>query len=263
MKEFADFAVQTLVPAVQDILRLAFAAHQAGQEMDIVTKGDNTAASRADREAEQVLRGLIGTAYPEHGIIGEEFGAEKAEASYVWVLDPLDGTREFLAKEAGWGTLIALLHRGKPVLGVIHDSINGLTWPRPEKAVAAQEVLSRSSVACTSPDTMFDGTPWQDGAARLFRACRDVRPRLNCLGFSYVADGSVDLAAEGSLKLHDIAALLPVLWQAGADCRTAAGASYRDYVFDLSRAATESYTLVTSRHPALVRQAVAMMGGAA
>ncbi|MGA7428790.1 MAG: inositol monophosphatase family protein, partial [Rhodoplanes sp.] len=73
----------------------------------------------ADRAAELAMRALIRSNFPEHGIVGEEFGAEQADAEFVWVLDPIDGTKAFITGLPIFGTLIALLHHGKPVLGVI------------------------------------------------------------------------------------------------------------------------------------------------
>ena len=74
----------------------------------------------ADRAAESAMRALIGANFPDHGIIGEEFGAERPDADYVWVLDPIDGTKSFISGMPAWGTLIALTHQGAPVLG--HDA---------------------------------------------------------------------------------------------------------------------------------------------
>ena len=265
MSEFADFAVEQLVPAARGVLLAKYEEHKSGRDIGVENKGDGSPASRADREAEQVMRGLIEKKFPAHGIIGEEFGLKNPKAEYVWVLDPLDGTREFLAKEAGWGTLIALMHNGRPIVGIIHDALNNITWRGgdgkiADKKKAAPKKLAEASVACTAL-SMFDSSPWKAGAKKMFEACRQPRPRLNCLGFAYVADGTVDLAAESSLKLHDIAALLPVLWDAGAQCVTPDGGAYRDHVFNLANAEKESYTLVTGRDPALVKQALAILGG--
>jgi inositol-phosphate phosphatase / L-galactose 1-phosphate phosphatase / histidinol-phosphatase len=264
VNSFANFAVAELVPAAQDILLARYEEHKSGEDIGVENKGDGSPASHADREAEQVMRALIEKKFPAHGIIGEEFGLKNPKAEYVWVLDPLDGTREFLAKEAGWGTLIALMRNGRPVVGIIHDALNNITWRGGDgkavpKAPPPPKILAEASVACTAL-SMFDSSPWKAGAKKMFESCKEPRPRLNCLGFAYVADGVIDLAAESSLKLHDIAALLPVLWDAGAQCVTPDGA-YRDHVFNLANAEKESYTLVTGRDPALVKQALAILGG--
>lgn len=264
MKEFADFAVSRLVPAAEAVLLRRYEEHKRGADIGVENKGDGSPASRADREAEQVMRDIIEKTYPAHGIIGEEFGLKNPQAEYVWVLDPLDGTREFLAKEAGWGTLIALMHKGRPVVGVIHDAQKKVTWcggngTIANKNKAAPKKLAQASVSCTNI-AMFDGSPWKNGAKKLFESCGEAKKRLNCLGFAYVADGSIDLAAESSLKLHDIAALLPVLWDAGAECATPGG-NYKGYSFNLANAEKENYTLVTGRDAALVKEALAVLEG--
>ena len=81
--------------------------------------------TEADRAGESAMRHLIKRTFPTHGIIGEEFGEERAEADYVWVLDPIDGTRAFIAGLPTWGTLIGLSHRGQPVFGMMHQPFTG------------------------------------------------------------------------------------------------------------------------------------------
>ena len=85
------------------------------------TPGDFDPVTAADREAEQVIRGLLHEVHPDHGIIGEEFGSDRANADHVWVIDPIDGTRSFMAGQPVWGTLIALLHHGRPVFGLLNQ----------------------------------------------------------------------------------------------------------------------------------------------
>ena len=86
----------------------------------VETKSDQSPVTAADRGAEELMRAMIAKKFPSHGIIGEEFGTERGDAEFVWVLDPIDGTKSFITGVPLWGTLIALLHRGQPVLGAIH-----------------------------------------------------------------------------------------------------------------------------------------------
>src|SRR5271170_1210574 len=86
----------------------------------VETKSDQSPVTEADRGAEQLMRRLIEKKFPGHGIIGEEFGSENPDAEFVWVLDPIDGTKAFITACPLFGTLIALMHRGQPVLGAIH-----------------------------------------------------------------------------------------------------------------------------------------------
>ncbi len=259
MTDYTAFMLETLVPAARGVLLPAFAAHRRGEDIGVDRKSDDTPASRADHETEQALRALVSRSFPDHGIVGEEFGADRPDAEYVWVLDPLDGTKEFLTLESGWGTLIALLHKGVPVAGVIDDTLNGKSWNGLDKPAPLKSRSMAKAVAVSTNPNMFDPSPWAKGAASMFAAFGTVRPRLNCLGFAYVSDGTVDLAAECFLKLHDIAALLPVLWASGAICMTPDGRDYKDMVFDPAEGRT--YDLITARDPDLLRESLSMLQG--
>src|ERR1700738_843569 len=92
--------------------------------LSVENKGGNTGfdpVTAADRAAEAAMRGLIRRSFPGHGIIGEEFGSEATDAEYVWVLDPIDGTKSFICGMPAWGTLIALTRRGEPIYGMMHQ----------------------------------------------------------------------------------------------------------------------------------------------
>ena len=91
-------------------------------------KADASPVTIADREAEASMRRLINQAAPGHGIFGEEYGAERPDAEWVWVLDPVDGTKAFITGKPSFGTLIALLHQGRPVLGIIDQPILDERW---------------------------------------------------------------------------------------------------------------------------------------
>ncbi len=95
----------------------------ANPGLEVGRKNDQTVVTKADREAEQVLRKLIEDKYPDHGIIGEEYGNKDEDADYVWVIDPIDGTKSFVAGNVQFGTLIGLLYEGQPVLGAINNPI--------------------------------------------------------------------------------------------------------------------------------------------
>ena len=112
-QDFVDLA-NRLADASRPILKSYYR-----RKLDIDIKTDASPVTRADREAEAAIRALINAAFPEHGIFGEEFGKERADAEYVWVLDPLDGTRAFVTGRPTFGTLIALTRHGAPLLGLI------------------------------------------------------------------------------------------------------------------------------------------------
>ncbi|MEO8926767.1 MAG: histidinol-phosphatase [Caulobacteraceae bacterium] len=181
----------------------------------------------ADKGAEGAIRALIGERYPEHGVIGEEYGEDRPGAEFVWVLDPIDGTRAFIAGLPVWTTLIGLRFRGEPILGSIGQPYVGELYighaggsrlmsrgaNRP-LAVRKGVALSAAIVATTDPHGCFDGAE--------LRAWRDLRAgarlvRLGCDAYAYamVAAGTVDLVVEAGLKCWDIEAAMPVIAGAG------------------------------------------------
>lgn len=262
LEDLALFIRTRLVPCAIKNLKMAFLAH-CNEGIDVETKDDGTPASRADKETEQLLRAVIGKTFPSHGIVGEEFGITNPGAEFVWVLDPLDGTKEFLARETGWGTLIALLHCGKPILGTIIDPLQDRLWDQdtPPSPRAASRPLEQITVATTNPKNMFTGTAYEQGASALYARCQTLQERWNCLGFAHVAEGTIDLALENKLKLHDVAALFPVLMASGAVCRTLNGANYKDMVFDPADCKAR-FGLMTGHDEKLVDEALDILNGA-
>lgn len=186
-------------------------------------KSDKTPVTIADREAETAMRALLARHVPDHGVFGEEHGAERTDAEYVWVLDPIDGTKAFITGLPIFGTLIALLHRGRPVLGVIDQPILGERWlgaegqsstlnGRPIK-VRACPGLDRAYMYSTAP-IMFSGEV-EKRHAELGRKVKLFRWGGDCYAYGLLAAGHVDLVVENSLKLYDFAALVPVITGAG------------------------------------------------
>jgi inositol-phosphate phosphatase/L-galactose 1-phosphate phosphatase/histidinol-phosphatase len=186
-------------------------------------KSDKTPVTIADREAETAMRALLSRHVPTHGVFGEEHGAERTDAEYVWVLDPIDGTKAFITGMPVFGTLIALLHRGKPVLGVIDQPISKERWlgaagqastlnGQPIK-VRACPSLDRAYMYSTAP-IMFSGEV-ERRHAELGRQVKLFRWGGDCYAYGLLAAGHVDLVVENSLKLYDFAALVPVIAGAG------------------------------------------------
>src|SRR5512147_107135 len=118
LAEYRAF-MEELAEASARVIRPLF----ANAELAVETKSDLTPVTAADRGAEELMRTMIERRFPTHGVLGEEFGGTRTDAEYVWVLDPIDGTKSFAAACPLFGTLIALLHRGQPVLGAIHQPI--------------------------------------------------------------------------------------------------------------------------------------------
>ncbi|QQO35130.1 histidinol-phosphatase [Bradyrhizobium diazoefficiens] len=182
--------------------------------------------TEADRAAEAVMRRLIKASFPQHGIVGEEFGNEREDADYVWVLDPIDGTKSFIGGFPIWGTLIALLHKGTPVYGMMHQPFIGERFsgdngsanykgPSGERRLQVRRCasLSEATTYTTSPLLMNE----RDRAifGRIEQGARLSRYGGDCYSYCMLAAGHVDLVVETELKPYDIAALIPIVTGAG------------------------------------------------
>ena len=189
----------------------------------VETKADLSPVTAADRGAEELMRGLISKQFPSHGIIGEEFGSERPDAEWVWVLDPIDGTKSFISGVPLWGTLIALLHRGQPVLGCINQPVlnqlvvgDGTTTTLNGQPVRCRPTRRIEDATVLTSDP-FNPGKHQDGAAfqRLIARAKLVRTWGDCYGYLLVATGQADVMADPIMNPWDIAALVPVIRGAG------------------------------------------------
>ncbi|KGD99081.1 histidinol phosphate phosphatase [Achromobacter sp. RTa] len=191
--------------------------------LSIDTKADDSPVTQADREVEAALREAISREYPDHGIFGEEFGASHAEAELVWSLDPIDGTRAFISGNPLWGTLLALLHRGKPVLGLIDVPMLDERWVGTAGGRASLNGAACRASGCTelrqailyatSPD-IFAGAELAAFDA-LAQAARMRRFGGDCYSYGLLASGHVDLVVEAGLQPYDYLSLMPVIEGAG------------------------------------------------
>lgn len=207
-----------LADAAGEVIRPLFR-----QPIEVDEKADSSPVTEADRGAERAIRAILAAERPHDGIIGEEFGRERESASHVWVIDPIDGTRAFITGRPLFGTLIALLRDGAPVLGiidqpVIHDRwIGAVGHPtlfngRPARTRPCPE-LGRAIGAATSPD-MFTGAD-RPAFRRAADACSLMTYGGDCYSYGLLAGGFLDVVIEASMKLYDYAALVPVVTGAG------------------------------------------------
>ncbi len=199
----------------------------------VESKEDQSPVTAADRGAEKLMRSLINKRFPDHGIIGEEYGNERDDAEFVWVLDPIDGTKSFITGVPLWGTLIGLLHQGQPILGCIHQPVlgqlvmgDGTTTTingRPTR-VRACKSLAEATLLTSDP---VNPAKYQNGAAfeKLARGTKLCRTWGDCYGYLLVATGFADVMMDPIMNPWDIAALVPVIrgaggvitnWQGGA-----------------------------------------------
>jgi histidinol phosphatase-like enzyme (inositol monophosphatase family) len=216
---------QRLADIAGDIIRPCFR-----RRIDVTNKGDARfydPVTEADSRAEEAMRGAIAREYPQDGIIGEEFGEIAGTSGFVWVIDPVDGTRAFIAGQPLWGTLIGLEISGQPVLGVLdqpflrerfigrnrtaqlHTATGALGLQ-----TRACAVLSQAVISTTHPFTHFR----DEERARFFRVERECllsRYGGDCYAYGLLAMGFIDLVIEAGLKHWDVAALFPIIEGAG------------------------------------------------
>ena len=190
----------------------------------VIDKADLSPVTIADREAEQALRRLIAEQHPEHGVIGEEFGADRPDAEHVWVLDPIDGTKSFITGRPLFGTLIALCHGGRPILGVVDHPALSERWigaaghpTRHNGAVVRARPcpsLDRAALFASSPH-MFEDGHGDAGFARVRQRVKLVQYGSDCYHYGLVASGHGDLAIEAKMAIYDYLAAVPVIEGAG------------------------------------------------
>ena len=189
-----------------------------GNDLDPVTE--------ADRAAEAVMRRMIKDSFPRHGIVGEEFGSERADAEYVWVLDPIDGTKSFIAGMPIWGTLIALMHNGAPVFGMMHqpyigERFSGDSGSARYEGPSGKRKLSVRRCASLADATLFTTSPLlmkepdRERFKHIEREVRLSRYGGDCYAYCMLASGHLDLIIETELKPYDVAALIPIVNGAG------------------------------------------------
>ena len=188
-------------------------------------KADASPVTLADRAAEEAMRRILKAECPRDALHGEEFGAENGTSGRTWVLDPIDGTTSFLIGRPIFGTLIALVVEGWPVLGVIDQPVLGERWigatgqptllnGQPVRTRPCRE-LSDATLATTGPHYFND----HDGEHFMGLAAKTDHRRMvmggDCYNYALLASGHVDIVCEANLKLHDYAALVPVVEGAG------------------------------------------------
>jgi len=189
----------------------------------VETKADQSPVTEADREAERQMRAAIADAYPDHGIVGEEFGRTAADADIVWLLDPIDGTKSFVTGSPLFGTLIAVVFEGRPVIGVIDHVMTGERWlgvRGRETRLNGQPVHTRACPRLGQAVKYAYGVECYQGAeAAAFTAVGDRvamrRFSADCYAYGLLASGFVDLVMEDTMNPWDYSALVPVVEGAG------------------------------------------------
>ncbi|MGD9479320.1 inositol monophosphatase family protein [Shinella sp. G-2] len=192
------------------------------KRMEVDAKADASPVTIADRDAETIMRRMIEDAFPEHGIRGEEFGVCRADADWVWVLDPIDGTKSFLSGSLAFGTQIALLYRGRPVLGLINQPITGERWLGTGASATLNGEPIRTSdktrldeaILYTSALEQFDRAR-HDHFAALAAKVRFSRFSHDCYAAGLLALGGIDILVESNVFDYDILPQMPIIEAAG------------------------------------------------
>jgi myo-inositol-1(or 4)-monophosphatase len=221
--DFADFVDELATASARCILpffRTALAAEDKsrGGVFDPVTE--------ADKAAEVAMRRLIGRAFPAHGIVGEEFGNEREDAEFVWVLDPIDGTKAFVSGLPLWGTLIGLLRGGRAAYGMMHQpfigerffgdgGMAGYRGPHGRRQLRTRRCasLSEATLSTTSPSLI--PADLRPRYRRVEERAKLTRYGYDCYAYCMLAAGHIDVVVEAGLKPYDIVALVPIIEGAG------------------------------------------------
>jgi myo-inositol-1(or 4)-monophosphatase len=227
--DFSDF-VSRLAQVSAEVI-LPFFRSAIGAE-DKSRGGAFDPVTEADRAAEVAMRRLIAQTFPAHGVIGEEYGMDRPDAEYVWVLDPIDGTKAFISGLPTWGTLIGLTHRGRPVYGMMSQPFTreryfgdgasaGWRGPAPRGEGVAGRTLRVRACASLREATLMTTSPQMFNSIetpayrRVEENARLARYGADCYGYCALAAGFVDIVIEAGLKPHDIVALVPIIKGAG------------------------------------------------
>lgn len=187
--------------------------------------------TEADREAERAIRTLISDWFPDHGILGEEHGDVGLDREYVWVIDPIDGTRAFISGLPVWGTLVGLYHKGKAVMGMMDQPFTGERFiAEPGNAVVQRNGkvdlirsrlgvdLDQAILMTTSPFIFPDDL--KPAYQRIEQSVRLARYGCDCYAYAMVAAGHIDLVVESDLKPYDVGGLIPLIEEAGGKMTT-------------------------------------------
>jgi histidinol phosphatase-like enzyme (inositol monophosphatase family) len=224
-REFPEFA-KKLALASGALIRGYFQ-----KDLEIKEKSDRSIVTQADREGESLMRDMIRKEFPDHGIVGEEYGLENENAEFVWVLDPIDGTISFAHGNPLFGTLIALLHGGKPVLGIIHNPVlgelcigHGGHTELNDKRVRMREVteLSRATLLATGIRGIYKRFG-REGFDRLVESTALFRTWGDCYGYLMLAAGRADIMLDSKMAPWDLLALVPIIRGAGGKITTWSG----------------------------------------
>lgn len=214
------------------LVETAIAAAKAAEEiimfyykrqLTVELKADYTPVTIADKEAEQVIKQVLSAAFPEHGFWGEETGREYSSNDYVWLIDPIDGTKSFVREYPFFSTQLALLHHGKIILGISNAPVfKELAWAgQGQGAFLNGQLLQVSKVERWQDATLSFGNiktllrTRPEAFARLVALCNRIRGYGDFYHSHLLASGKIDIVIESDINILDIAALSLIVQEAG------------------------------------------------
>ena len=217
LNEFKIFCKE-LAKVSSEIIRKYFRT-----EISIESKTDNSPVTIADRKAEEAMRDLITKHFPEHGIIGEEFGDTNSDAEYTWILDPIDGTKSFICGAYSFGTLIGLLKNGKPILGVYNHPIlndfligdNSLTEINSVKTMVRDCSDLSNAILLTTDHLNIEKYQDKEKFNQLIKKVKLYRNWGDCYGYYLLTTGYADIMIDPIMSPWDLLPLIPIIRGAG------------------------------------------------
>ena len=214
---FANYLADEVEPIIKKYFRT---------KLTIDDKKDESPVTIADKKTELRIRELIEKKYPDHGILGEEFEDKNLNSEYLWVIDPIDGTRSFIAGHKDFGTLIALLHNKKPIIGIINCPMHSERWVGVDgkktlmngSQVNTSSIISLNKSYLNTTGLYFDHDDhFKRGYDEIIKRVRHFRFGGDCYMYGLIASGFVEIVLENTLKPHDYMALIPVIKGAGGE----------------------------------------------
>jgi len=197
-------------------------------DYDVDVKNDKSPVTLADKTTEALLRKKIQERFPDHGILGEEYGRDNIQSEYVWSIDPIDGTRSFITGSPLWGTLVALLHKGDPVVGAVNLPVLGERWDAfsgggcyagarnggvRRVKVSRCRSLDKAKFYTTSP--LYFDPEEKDRLAKLISTVQEPRFGGDCYCYCLLASGYIDLVVESQLHPFDYLPFITIIREAG------------------------------------------------
>tara|TARA_B100000401_G_scaffold423851_1_gene352099 strand:+ start:144 stop:920 length:777 start_codon:yes stop_codon:yes gene_type:complete len=193
------------------------------KNINIENKEDESPVTIADKETEEIIRDNIRKTFPDHGILGEEYESENLESEFIWVIDPIDGTRSYIAGHKDFGNLISLLHKNQPIIGIINCPAHNERWIGIQntkttcngKNVNTSKIEKLEDAYLFSSGIYFYEESFRKGFENIKEKTKFFRLGGDCYMYGMLSSGLIDIVIEDTLKAHDYMALINVIEGAG------------------------------------------------